>query len=338
MQIIFHVGFPKAASTTLQKQLFAQHPELVNLGIYPKSNIGIDDLHPIPPGMQTKIKYLDDDRISRLYRLLIHPNGLEYNREIAEDLWLQLLSDYGNLDPCESASFRIVLSHESVTSCRFAHPETKEKLRRLHDIFGEIKIILVIRNQVEMLKSLYRDHPFDPRTLEFRPRPVSFSEWLDIDIKRGPLSLCRSLYFGKVSEELCNLFGKQNVLVLPMEWLKSDLNMFSTKISCFLDIDQDITYSLLDKPPINTSVSALGHYYRTVRSNMLLLARYFPSLKKLFLPLDSALFGFLKKIGPASDVALNEKQIKLLHQMYADDNLRLAKYTGLDLKNLSYFL
>ena len=338
MQIFFHIGFPKAASTTLQKQLFANHPQLVNLGLYPTSNVGNDNFKFSGKENLNRINYLDDQRISRLYKLLVQPNGLEFECETVKSLWDQLRFHYSNTDVCFDTSSRIVLSHEAVTSCRFAHPETKEKLRRLHDIFGEIKIILVIRNQVEMLKSLYRDHPFDPRTLEFRPRPVSFSEWLDIDIKRGPLSLCRSLYFGKVSEELYNLFGKQNVLVLPMEWLKSDLNMFSTMISCFLDIDQDITYSLLDKPPINTSVSALGHYYRTVRLNMLLLARCFPSLKKLLLPLDSALFGFLKKIGPASDVALNEKQIKLLHQMYADDNLRLAKYTGLDLKNLSYFL
>ena len=43
MRIFFHIGFPKAASTTLQKQLFANHPQLVNLGLYPTSNVGNDN-------------------------------------------------------------------------------------------------------------------------------------------------------------------------------------------------------------------------------------------------------------------------------------------------------
>ena len=337
MQIFFHIGFPKAASTTLQKQLFANHPQLVNLGLYPTSNVGNDNFKFSGKENLNRINYLDDQRISRLYKLLVQPNGLEFECETVKSLWDQLRFHYSNTDVCFDTSSRIVLSHEAVTSCRFAHPETIEKFRRLRDVFGKVRIILIVRNQLAMLKSLYRDHPFDPRTLECRRRPVSFSEWLDIDIQRGALSLSKSLYFGKVSKVLFNMFGKENVLVLPMEWLQSDLRLFSQMISCFLDINQDITYSLLDKPPINTGVSAFGDHYRSIRSRLLPLLGSLPSLKNLFLPLDTALYKYFKNIGPVSSLVLKDSQLKLLDKMYADDNRRLSVYTGLDLKNLSYF-
>ena len=41
-KIFFHVGFPKSASTTLQKQLFDKHSKINYLGVYPTGNVGQD--------------------------------------------------------------------------------------------------------------------------------------------------------------------------------------------------------------------------------------------------------------------------------------------------------
>lgn len=39
---VVHVGYPKAASTSLQKHLFDRHPQIRNLGVFPTGNVGED--------------------------------------------------------------------------------------------------------------------------------------------------------------------------------------------------------------------------------------------------------------------------------------------------------
>lgn len=41
-QVYIHIGYAKAASSTLQKHLFDKHPKINNLGIYSTNNLGKD--------------------------------------------------------------------------------------------------------------------------------------------------------------------------------------------------------------------------------------------------------------------------------------------------------
>ena len=111
--IIFHIGYPKAASTTLQKNLFNTHQEISNLGIYPKDNVGkdvsyIENFHaPI----------LNDARIRKFYHILTQEDGILYSHENIKKIWRSLLSDYG------AEKTTVVFSSEQILSPRFANPE-----------------------------------------------------------------------------------------------------------------------------------------------------------------------------------------------------------------------
>jgi len=338
MLTIFHVGYPKAASTMLQKQLFALHPSLINLGLYPSSNIGNDNVKPLDQENFDKIPYLSDSRIKALYKILTQSGGLEFDFEAAKSLWQQIANDYATSNSHREISSNIVLSHEAVTSGRFAHPEILEKARRIREVFGCIKIIMICRRQQEMLKSLYRDHPFDPRSLESRPRPVGFREWLAIDLERGPLSLTKSLYFDRAASVFEDLFGQDNVLVLPMELLQSDLRLFSEQISGFLGIEYEPTYLLLDNPPINAGISAYGYKYRLMKAKLMPWIKYLGPLKKYLLPLEGFVFDFLKSHGAPAEITIDNDQEQFLKQLFAKDNASLANRRKLPLHDLGYYL
>jgi len=305
----------------------------MNLGLYPTSNIGNDALTNQPDN----IPYLKDERIRHLYQAISLSGSLEFDLKSTKKLWDQIRSDYEALDLGVSKK-NIILSHESITSARFANSSLLEKASRIRDVFGPIKIIIVVRRQQDVLKSLYRDHPFDPRTMESQPRPVNFNEWLEIDLSRKSLSLAHSLYYDRLAYLYDEFFGKENVLVLPMELMQVDLESFSGILSKFLGIDSGATFRLLGRPPTNTSVSHLGNQYRSLKSKFAPVIKYLKFLKTPLMNFDHSLFNLVKKIGSPTKVEITTEQEICLKKMYAKGNLDLSQDRSLSLHSLGYYV
>ena len=329
--IYFHVGYPKAASTSLQKKLFARDDSLINLGLYPSANVGVDFIGTF----DEKTNYENDPRIAQIYHAIGQIGSIEFDLIETKNKWLDIANDYipnelGNCKP-------VVLSHESITSARFASPEIIDKARRIRDVFGDIRIIIIIRSQQGMLKSLYRDHPYDPRYLGQRAKFVRFSDWLNIDLNRGALSLARTMYFNRVTEIYEELFGEQNVLVLPMEWLSQDLLLFSNKISEFMRLDPESTFSLLKEKPQNRGVSNAGNKYRVFRSKMVPFFSALKPFKKPLSNIDAYLFNRFKRLGKTSSIKISDQDEKILSEMYASDNGKLADRRNIPLGDLGYY-
>ena len=72
--ICFHLGYPKAASTTLQKTLFDRHSQLVNLGLFPQANVGRDRIS----AESSEAPILHDKDLRRLHNLLMQSDGISY--------------------------------------------------------------------------------------------------------------------------------------------------------------------------------------------------------------------------------------------------------------------
>lgn len=334
MQVFFHIGYPKAASTSLQKNLFARSPDLVNIGLYPTSNVGNDvsENHP-----SDNIPYLKDKRIKQLYQALSLPGTLEFDLESTKGLWRQIKSDYLRSDS-SALKKGIILSHESITSTRFSNPSLLEKANRVRDVFGPIKIIVIIRRQQDMLRSLYRDHPFDPRTLGGQVRPVDFHRWLEIDLPRASQSLAHSLYFDRLLYLYEEFFGKENILVLPVELMQLNLESFAGALSRFMEIDSKSTYRLINRPPQNTSVSELGNRYRVLKARSASKLAFIKPLKAPLLRFDHYVFGHLKKTGRPPSVKISAQYENLLCQLYATSNRNLSRDYDLSLDLLDYYV
>lgn len=334
--LVAHVGYPKAGSSTLQKKLFSNHPDLINLGLYPTANIGNDGISgDVRSTVASQIPYISDKRIPLLYKQLAQSAGLKFEEEEAKKLWDSILNDHIYSEHDKNNT--VVVSHESLTSGRFSNPEIVEKARRVRSVFGDARILIMIRSQQEMLKSLYRDHPFDPRTIEYRRRPVNFPEWLEIDLNRGFLSLSHTLLFDSMTRVYENLFGSENVMVIPLEMLRHDFKSTVDALSSFLNVDANKTFELLQGEPENTGLSAAGNSYRKVRATIAPFLRWLHPIKRPLKKVDEFLFSQLKKKGGTESIVIPEIYQKKLSDLYSQDNARLSKRRSLFLQNLGYY-
>ena len=87
MSIIFHIGYPKAGSTTLQKSLWARCSDIVNLGSYPLENLGIDS---VDNKLYERQPVNFDSRIKQFYNSINIPDSYDYKKSVTTDLFDQL--------------------------------------------------------------------------------------------------------------------------------------------------------------------------------------------------------------------------------------------------------
>ena len=131
IDILFHVGFPKSASTTLQNNLFLKLPDTFYLGGGTKKN---------------KERYEDPqipDYAKQLFFNLFKKDSLDYSREETAVLWKSIQKDI-------RSNHSVILSNEQALGTIFSIPDLVEKARRIRDVFGNIKILIVIRNQHDL--------------------------------------------------------------------------------------------------------------------------------------------------------------------------------------------
>jgi hypothetical protein len=314
------VGYAKSASTTLQKQLFNQHPEINNLGLFPTQNIGQDSDY-----IDESCLFLKDENLQKFYYNLVMLNSIDYLNSNNIDIFNQNIKKY-------ISNTKINLfSNERLTSVFFSHDDIVSKADRLKKIFPNAKIIVIIRNQFNLIKSQYRDHPFNPKELSIG-KPVSLNDWIKIAFESEGVYFLNSLKYGETIDYYEKLFGKENIQILLLEELASDINLFSEKISQFMDIDYKNTLNcLLDKRE-NTSVSKKYNFYRRIRRKIpfqLEISKFFPGIIK------NKLLNKLKS-GKKEEFQINKYWVKQLEEYYSDSNKKLEKKYDLNLKKYNY--
>jgi len=224
----FHVGYPKAGSTTLQLNLFSKHPEIDYRGIFPN---GRDD----------------NSEMARLSSALFKSDGINYKASSLK------ISPY-------TGKQTVLYSHESVTSSLHLHPDIIVKAQRISELFSDVKIILIIRNQADLTLSHYSMNPYDPRLIRARSY-VSLKEWLQIENNKKYFCYFDTIDFHRVIDYYTKIFGMENILVLPLEMIADNLEEFSNRLSTFCSIDKDLTFSLLSSTPKNQGSSKKRFLY-----------------------------------------------------------------------------
>lgn len=251
--IFIHIGYPKSASTTLQINLFSKHPQIAYLGKHYKESCrnGVWE------------------RDKRIWEI-INKNILIKN-EWQKKHWSNIKDKENYGDQNDSLSQpkvkdqeflflnqlirklkrkRLVLSHEGFLNGGWQPIE--EVPFRLKQAFPNASILIILRNQVNLIESYYWELK-QKSYLSSDSKKYSFEDWMDLELQNLNRSFLRSLNYNETIKVYQQLFGTQNVYCFLMEDLKYAPELFSEKLSKILNIDSKTTFQLLNSPSKNLS-------------------------------------------------------------------------------------
>ncbi|MEP0986900.1 sulfotransferase domain-containing protein [Ekhidna sp.] len=296
---IVHIGYPKTGSTFLQLEVF-----------------------PSIPG----INYVDYRTCVKLFSDLIYLDDLDYDSGKAA-------LNFAELNGVKPTLY----SQEALSGPPFTFKGLNRSSIpvRLKDI-GFNKIIVTIRNQIDIIDSLYRQYIYQGGVMKF-------ADFIDLDRKWNHQLRAFNLDYLKFDSLIkCyqEEFGKSNVLILPLELLKEDQTLFLTKLCRFLNVD-DLNVDLLGRS--NESLSNLStnilriinHFtFNSQRPNQLITNRINTQIiKKIFqVALDPYFFGFFSN----KKSYLKTHQVDVIKDYYVKSNFELDTLLEENLEDFGY--
>lgn len=195
---LFHIGYPKAASTTLQTHVFGQVPDLY---------------FPTPY----------DSQLS--HHMLLHLAGAsdeDYNPRACAGLVEDLLASAGERVPTLSCEVLCGQLYRNSLQTAAASAE------RIAALPGTPTILIVTRRQDDHVRSLYHQYVKEGGTAAFGDLIAEHAE--------GPRIDHRYSCFDRLVERYVDLFGPDAVVVEPFERLVADMEGAINRILARLDL------------------------------------------------------------------------------------------------------
>ncbi|MEJ2374191.1 MAG: sulfotransferase domain-containing protein [Pseudolabrys sp.] len=205
-----HVGFQRTSTSKHQRDLFLHHKDIAYFGKPYKPPVLLD----------------------LVYRIAGSDSSL-YDLDAIRAAMIQVVEEMGGV------SGRVpLISDESMLGYRCV--DTPVFCRRLIDLFGDPKIIIVVRRQDELLLS-WLFHEIR------KPNEKPLQENLDLLVEEAHThkSLLHHLDYGAVCRTFAECVGNENLLVIPYELFKHDPNTYARELSKFMGIDREETLERL---------------------------------------------------------------------------------------------
>ncbi len=303
-----HIGYPKTATTSLQKNLFMKHSDIFYHG------------NPIPEArtLLAKIAHSDEYELEE-----------EKIRAEIEDLHKKAKGKV------------LILSEESISAS--SHPSLAAQ--RLKKFFPDAKIIMSIRNQKTLIESQYENARklwFAPKP--YSKKPVSFENYFEYNLKnlkKRSSGRYDKSFNGNVFEFINynrqytiyeKIFGADNIHVIMYEELKKNPEQFISDISNIIGINiQKASELLFSAPPQNQSLKGLGRILKRIKNLIL------PN--KALSDISPALGRFAEKIRTKlkrKKQSMSAAQCAQINEIFKDSNLEFMRKTNLDLRAYNY--
>lgn len=208
-KLFLHVGFPKTATTTLQRHLFAQHDDLCYLG-KPFSR-----------------------QMWKIERQLLRLDSEQFQKRL-DDLKVQFVRELP-----ESNGRPILLSHEGfLRNTRYGGHDWRRTAERLRSIAAdsvapalEVHILITLRDQAELVLSHF---------LQFINRRQSdLNREIEKLLKNPRSGIGDSLYYDEVLDHYAGLFGADRIHVCLFSTLQTNESCFINELSKTLGINPD---------------------------------------------------------------------------------------------------
>lgn len=265
---------------------------------------------------------------------------LTHDRKYRNDLVRNKFTEACKSKKCGGVGSIPVISHEDlcgypVYSRYYGH----QVAQRIYDTFSDAKILICIREQKNMIRSLYGQYVRQDGELSL---PDFLGKGLE---KPGfrPIFHLEHYEYDLMVNHYQELFGKEKVLVLPYEFLKNDLNSFEKTIHKFSGSSAI--------PVGNPSRENIGYGAKALQINRLLnyiskkpfLSQGdYSSLPALYRA-KNKICRILNDVIPDSVHVKEEKKLlntidSFVGEYYKESNLRLSKIIKIDLKKYQYDL
>jgi Sulfotransferase family len=294
---VFHIGANKAGSTTLQQALFAQHPEVLNIGkpdFAPQIWPAIDAIR---------------DACNRRNSIL---SG--FAPEKFKAAWQDRIASAAGRVP-------VVSYEELIRSYFYGEPDPARLPKAITEIAGPVRVVIVTRHQLKLIESLYIHK--NNTTNYMAP-----SQWLESQ----PDWFAYGYRFHEIADAWAGIVGEKNVGVFMFEELVNDAASFARRLCSFIDIDVSIGTRLLCDRHENVRKSHRTQAYVRLRSHFLprrSLGRLLPvSVREMWR-------GYLEG-GARSHVAVPPDWLRRIEEYYKVDNRMLAQRFHLPLQDFGY--
>ena len=313
--VIIHIGYHKSASTFLQADVFPQLPvNYVFLSSY----------------------YLD-----------MVESDIEFDADalrtwITQQIEQRYHADRGGIT---------IVSHEGLSG----HPhgygivDPITIAQNLKQAFPNAKIMIVIRNQLDYLRSMYTFR-VAIKGYEYR----SFKRFLSEEGEKGILD---HLEYDRLIEYYIELFGRERVLVLPMEHLRTSPDKFLAELAGFMEVTVE-SVSKLRPRNVSTRLLFVLSIWRPINyifHHLLFAMLYFSGKDKFepeiykgyhpFIKLRYTYYAFKRRStrflnrvfsGTRSISITSYSNYPQLVDRFGKSNARLQRIVGFDLTELNY--
>ncbi len=327
--IYIHIGYPKAASTFIQKGIL---PNIKNLKILNVS-------HNTEFKKLLSLMYCSNDA-----EFLSSCDNYSYFLENIDEKYTNVYSNEGFTTFGGKQNFKI--------DYVFKRLKLIAERRKLN-----LKIYLIIRNQSDYLLSRYAqghgENSFYSVNKEYKKfkKVVNFFYLKDEDRKNDGKSLFQTFNYYKEIINLKKLFGENNVFVGIFEHLDNNMDLFLKEFFSFLNLD------LIEKKNLDLSKKNVGkktnqkEYFRRrhlskkpIKGSLNIIVSFFPFKRFFFNILNRNLKDKIKILSYHLDrILLNQDRIKLtqddvskIKEYYSEDNEKLSKLLKVDLRKLNY--
>ena len=308
MSLLVHVGAPKTATSTLQSGFFPHHPDLYFLG-----------------------KIVDGERGHTGWRnpawtelmLGLERSNADYDPDPSQ------VADMVAAAKAEAGGRLITLSSEDL--CTFTGTGQMAKLDRLAALFGDqggIKIVLGVREQTELLKSIYlTEHRGEMLKIAGTEQSwyPTFDQYLDIHFRYAWRSVLDSFRFAALIEQYGCRVGPENVFVYAFSDFKRDPASVFRRICLFAGVSADPAFlSKAAETHENAHSSTRGYLYSRLRAKL-------PGVTLSTVLPRSLIAAFRRWVAAGKPMAFepSAQATARIRQYYRADNEELARKFGI---------
>jgi hypothetical protein len=313
VQPIIHIGYNKTGSTWLQDEVF------------PKRELGY-------------LSFLSIEDRTAVYRSIVKQHALHFDGAPILEYYRSKVEDPKNqgLVPVFSAERFSGDPHS-------AGYDTKEIAWRLKELFPGGKVIMVIREQRSMLLSTYKQYvrAGGPRSMKHYFHPPERGS------RRMPMFSFEYFEYDPLIRYYQELFGKDNLLVLPFEWLRKAPQKFIKEILTFsgLAASDEVLKQLPFQKKVNRGYGPVTLRLKRPLNRFCIDNTLNPgALFSLPYSAERRIVELLKRLDSLLPKAVTERSQKKMKnrireevgERYRESNRRVEALTGLDLGSLGY--